>query len=263
MSCQFAWQFPLLRTESDSKNFFLSAYNQYNTSTTSYFNPKHKHLISQLEYNFVTSISSSPGKLLDIGAGAGIFAQIATRNGWNVTAIDPALTIENSKESKNPRFICGSLADLDQTDIFDVITLWDVIEHSTDPLALLQEAYAHLRTGGWLIVETGNYKSADRVNGGLGHWMYQLDHRWYFSPESAGNLLTSIGMTNCTICPTVLRPDWYGNPEFPGPSRFHLIEDILKEPLRSIQLIQRHTNLRKASKWKYAGLGIFAIAAKK
>lgn len=262
-SCHFAWQFPLHRTESDSRSFFLSAYKEKNVSATNYFQPEHKKKISQLELGFVTSLSCSPGKLLDIGAGAGIFAQVAAHDGWTVTAIDPALTIEDKEPSTNPRFICGSLADLDQEDMYDVITLWDVIEHSADPLALVQEAYAHLNSGGWLVVETGNYKSADRVGGGLAHWIYQLDHRWYFSPESVGNLLTSIGMTSCTICPSVLRPDLQGDSEFAGPSRLHLIRNIVKDPLRSIQLVQRHMNLLKASKWKNAGLWIFAIAAQK
>ena len=54
---------------------------------------------------------------------------------------------------------CWPISTADAT--YDIVTLWDVIEHVEDPLGLLISAMAHLRPGGWLVVETGNYQSAD------------------------------------------------------------------------------------------------------
>ena len=231
-NCFFAWQYPLGRTEEDSVQYFEDAYDDGGQTKSDYFNENKKRDIAKLEFDFVATLPAENRKLLDIGAGAGIFAEVAAENDWSVTAVDPAIDIDRLKNNPNIRAIKGTTAQMPKGELFDVITLWDVVEHAMNPTELIYDANKYLREDGWIVLETGNYKSADRVSGGMSHWMYQLDHRWYFSPESLERLLTDAGFSNFIFSDKVLRPDWNSSVAYAGPSRTHLLKSIVKAPLQ-------------------------------
>lgn len=262
-NCQFAWQYPRGRTSLESADWFEKAYADKNYARSDYFDEKRKREISQLEMGFVASLQPKGRMLLDIGAGAGIFAEVAAENGWSVTAVDPAINEDRFNESESIKVIKGSIEDILETDLFDVITLWDVIEHADKPVELIKNAKKYLRKNGWIIIETGNYKSADRIMKGESHWIYQLDHRWYFSPSSMEKLLSDCGFENITLSNTVLRPGWNGSVSYSGPSSVQLLKSILRNPFNLFKQISRYLMLLKAKRWAHSGIGIFAIAARK
>ena len=202
-------------------------------------------------------------KLLDIGAGAGIFAELAAKNNWFVTAVDNAIDIDRFKNNHMVRAIKGKVEQLTKGELFDIVTLWDVIEHSTNPVELIHCAKQYIKNGGWIVIESGNYKSADRLAGGISHWIYQLDHRWYFSPESIELLLKSSGFSGFKFSDKVLRPDWNGSVNYKGPSSLHVLKSIIKDPLHLTRNLSQYYHLTKAKKWDYSSMGIFTIAARK
>ena len=75
-----------------------------------------------------------------------------------------------------------------------------------------------LRDGAQLVIETGYYNSAERVLGGSSHWIYALDHRWHFSPESLKLLLIDAGFSEFIFPEKVLRPNWNGIANYSSPS---------------------------------------------
>ena len=261
-NCHFAWQFPRGRTVFESSAWFEKSYEDKNHAQSDYFNENRKREISRLEVEFLFSLKTSGQSLLDLGAGAGIFAEVAAENGWTVTAVDPAIDERRFKNSSSINFINGSIDNVPRGKLFDVITLWDVIEHVDNPVELITRTKPYLEKGGLLIIETGNYKSADRVSVGVGHWIYQLDHRWYFSPSSIVKLLLDCGFENIRICDKVLRPGWNGSASYAGPSRTHLIKSIAKNPFSLVMEVSKHKMLVKAKSWEHAGIGIFAVAAR-
>jgi len=261
--CVFAWQYPVGRSEQQSIAFFKAAYADGGETQSSYFNPNRKREIAILEYKFLEELPVDKGELLDIGSGAGLFAQVADENGWSVTALDPALDEQLLKNSPRIRAIKGTIDSLPNEKLFDVITLWDVIEHVADPVELVSVVKSRLKKGGWLIVETGNYKSVERINEGINHWIYQLDHKWYFSPDSMGSLLSRLGFSDLTFSKTVLRPSWESKPGYDGPSKIDFIKLIIKRPWRFFSLISKYRYLAKAKNWEMPGLSIFAVAARK
>lgn len=261
--CCFAWQYPLGRTEQESAEHFEFNYKDKGNRVSDYFDPKKKRKISSLEFGFLSQLPVAERSLLDIGAGAGIFAEVAAENGWLVTAIDPALDVERLVGSRNITAIRGTTETLSDHELFDVITMWDVIEHVTNPVETLSNASAHLKDGGWLVIETGNYKSADRLAGGKRHWMYQLDHRWYFSPESMTHILLQLGFSEIVHSQKALRPGWAGSADYDGPSRAYLLKSVAKDPLNAPLHISTFCELRKARSWAAAGIGIFALAGQK
>ncbi len=261
--CSFAWQFPVQRSPAQSVQFFEAAYADKGRTQPFYFNPDWKREIAQLQFEFLYSLPGNTHTLLEIGAGAGFFAELAAANGCYVTAVDPALAKKEMKDDPLLTKIKGSLEQIPVGELFDCIALWDVIEHAENPLQLISKARQHLKTGGWMIIETGNFKSGDRLLGGLSHWIYQLEHRWYFSPESVQQILSETGFTEFVLCDTVLRPSWNGNADHSDSSWNHLLQSLSKDQQNNSAPLPCPPSLPKGKRWDKSGLNIFTIAARK
>lgn len=106
---------------------------------------------------------------LDIGCGGGIFAESAARlpSTRRVTAIDPTpevLAIARAHARKDPGL--RSKLEYRQTSIenlpvpatpeeaYDVVSLFEVIEHIDDPGAFLERVRPFVKPGGWLVMST-------------------------------------------------------------------------------------------------------------
>jgi len=262
-SCNFAWQYPFGRNNEQSIQFFKESYSDAGKTTAAYFDPERKRKIAKLEFDFVTQLPTKGKTLLDIGAGAGFFAEIAADNGWSVTAVDPALDVNRICLNKNINPIRGTIQNIPKGELFDVVTLWDVIEHSINPAELLANAMQYIREGGWLVIETGNFKSVERVKHGIKHWIYQLDHRWYFSPGSFEWLAKILGFTEFIFLEKVLRPEWQGKKNYSGsPLRF-LLKSIILQPLQLPLHLPKYRELHKAKSWEMPGICIFTVASRK
>ena len=102
------------------------------------------------------------GKILDVGCGVGTFLDIAKKNGWEVYGTEISeCGCRYAQENFNLDAFHGELKEANFSDnLFDVVTLWHVIEHLTNPLKTLREVRRILKKDGLLVVATpniGNY----------------------------------------------------------------------------------------------------------
>lgn len=144
----------------------------------------------------VGALCSPPGRLLDFGAGAGGFVEEATsRAGWD------AIGVERSEAARANAAERGVtlLADLPPRGGFDVVTLWDVVEHLRDPVAVVTDLARLLRPGGVMFFETGNWDSWRRQVAGDRWGLFLFDHHFYFSPSSLERLLAPAGLTGWRV----------------------------------------------------------------
>jgi 2-polyprenyl-3-methyl-5-hydroxy-6-metoxy-1,4-benzoquinol methylase len=149
-----------------------------------------KHLAALEEYTGPANGRS----LLDVGAYIGVFVEIARAHGWQAEGIEPsAWAVENARERNIPVHQ-GTQEHLIQADSrFDVITMWDVIEHVTDPARELGMAYQLLNPGGWLAVHTMDIDSlAARALGRRWPWLMDM-HLYYFSQKTLASMLKLSG----------------------------------------------------------------------
>ena len=133
-------------------------------------------------------------RLLDIGAYVGVFVEIAQAAGWQAVGVEPSHWAVTEARKRGLAMLEGTLASaaLPEAD-FDVVTMWDVIEHLTDPLAELQQAYWVLKPGGWLVVHTMDIDSAlARLMGRRWPWLMEM-HLYYFSRRTLRQLLKQAG----------------------------------------------------------------------
>lgn len=259
--CVFAWQFPVSHLEEESTRFFEAAYAAAVSEPTSYFNPARREAVASIQAALLATVDCAGRTLLDLGGGNGYFARAATTLGWKVTLVDPSLNPTEFVGS-GIEAIRGTTSHLTGR-LFDVVTMWDVIEHLPAPGLFLKDSAEFVKPGGTLILETGNYKSAARAEEGTNHWIYQADHRWYFSPESAKALMRAVGLGNIQLYPKVMRPDWSGDPRYAGPSLRQTLIHIASHPLSAAQALSKHVRLSKASTWQAAGLSIFIMYGKR
>jgi SAM-dependent methyltransferase len=138
------------------------------------------------------------GDLLDIGCGSGDFCrEMSRRDGWRAKGVEINRRAASfAREQLGLDVFCGQVEDARFPDhSFDIVTMWDVLEHVRDPLRTLQEIERILRPGGSVICSTPHAGSLDaRLFGRF--WIgYDFPrHLYVFSPDTLGALLTKAGL---------------------------------------------------------------------
>jgi ubiquinone/menaquinone biosynthesis C-methylase UbiE len=133
-------------------------------------------------------------RLLDVGCYTGIFIEIANTAGWDALGVDPSAWAVNEARKTGLKVVEGTLSTVPFPDEhFDVITMWDVIEHLGDPAGELARAHQLLRPGGTLVVHTMDLDSLfARTMGGRWPWLMEM-HLFYFTRQTLRNMVESAG----------------------------------------------------------------------
>jgi 2-polyprenyl-3-methyl-5-hydroxy-6-metoxy-1,4-benzoquinol methylase len=116
--------------------------------------------------------SRRPGaRVLDVGCAQGEFAETATALGLNVTGIDvnPAAIDRARQRVPQARFHCTDLGAGTPPGQWDLVTMFDFIEHVHDPVETLCAAAKVLSPSGQVLISTPRA-------GSLGH---RLTGRWW------------------------------------------------------------------------------------
>lgn len=132
--------------------------------------------------------------LLDVGAYIGVFVEIAGTAGWDAYGVEPSSWAVEQARARGLRVYQGTQESPHlEGRCFDVVTLWDVIEHVADPTAELAKSYELLKPGGWLAVHTMNIDSLTaRLLGKNWPWLMDM-HLYYFSEATLSAMLREVG----------------------------------------------------------------------
>ncbi|MBN1135260.1 MAG: class I SAM-dependent methyltransferase [Anaerolineae bacterium] len=133
------------------------------------------------------------GRLLDLGCGSGGFLREMQRlPGWQVQGIELSQEMAAfGREQLGLEVQAGTLEEARlPDDAFDVVTMWDVLEHLPDPLSALREIHRILKSGGVLISSSPNAASLDARL--FGRYWIGLDfprHLYVFSASTLSAML--------------------------------------------------------------------------
>lgn len=145
-----------------------------------------------------------PGRLLDLGCGKGFFLKHVVDAGIECRGIELSDTAADyaTKELKLD-VIQGSIHDRrDDLGKFDCVTMWGVIEHLPDPVAVLRDAAYVLRPGGHIFVKTGIGDDwLDRLLPGVNQWYDPPQHLFVFSSTGLSRCLDEAGFDTAHLDP--------------------------------------------------------------
>lgn len=135
------------------------------------------------------------GSLLEVGCGFGFFLNEARLHGWSVTGVEIA---QDEAAWGRDHFELSIVSVLDDMQLheqqFDVVVLWDVIEHIPDVIPVLKRCYKLIRPGGVLVLKTPNADGL-RMQPAWWSWVYlqfywqliypanPLEHVYHFTPS--------------------------------------------------------------------------------
>jgi 2-polyprenyl-3-methyl-5-hydroxy-6-metoxy-1,4-benzoquinol methylase len=153
--------------------------------------------------SYIEKFAKIRGKVLDVGTAGGSFLSAAKNRGWEVYGCEPNKWLANWG-TKNYGFKISSGTIFEQkykSSFFDLVTLWDVIEHTPDPKKVLKECNRVMKPGSFLVVnypEIGSWLA--RLMGRK--WLFLTSvHLYYFTPKTMSNLLKEAGFEIIIIRP--------------------------------------------------------------
>ncbi|HIH14719.1 MAG: type 12 methyltransferase [archaeon GW2011_AR17] len=149
------------------------------------------------------------GKFMDIGCATGVFLDMAQKEGYDVTGVDvSAFACQYTSENFGIKTLQGKLEDLHVEDkSFDIITMWDVIEHVPDPHAFLKEVNRVLKDDGIIFVLTindsslmgwlaeGIYVSSFKTIPTFTRMIHPIHHNYHFKEKHVQKYLDTNGFS--------------------------------------------------------------------
>ncbi len=137
------------------------------------------------------------GTVFEAGFAAGFFLSVMRDAGWRTYGVElnPAM-VEHARDTLGLVNVAhGRIEDWDGRDApYDLVTLWDVLEHVGDPVGLLERVREWLAPDGRLVIETQDVKSLTaRLLGKRWHHYKHGEHLFHFSPRTLERLLARAG----------------------------------------------------------------------
>jgi len=150
-----------------------------------------RHLAQMARYN------PNRGSLLEVGCAYGFFIDEGKRYFENVAGIDICETpTAYARETLGLNVECGEFQAVDfGSRRFDVVCLWDTLEHLRAPDACLKRCVSLLNEDGMVFLTTGDIGSFNaRLRGGRWRQIHPPTHLHYFSKSTITRLLNRLGL---------------------------------------------------------------------
>lgn|SRR3989338_7192531 len=151
----------------------------------------------------IEKYAKNKGRILDVGTAGGSFLGAAKKMGWETYGCEPNKWMAKWGEKRyGIKIKPGTLFDQNYKDnFFNVVTLWDVIEHTPDPLEVLKECNRILKKDGIMVVNYPDIGSwIARIMGRK--WLFLTSvHLYYFTPRTIKLMLNKAGFEVLTIKP--------------------------------------------------------------
>jgi 2-polyprenyl-3-methyl-5-hydroxy-6-metoxy-1,4-benzoquinol methylase len=141
-------------------------------------------------------------RLLDVGCHIGVFVQIAGRHGWDAWGVEPSQWAAAQARQAGLNVLEGTMETAGfEGDFFDVVTMWDVIEHLENPSTEVRQAFRLLKPGGLLVAHTMDLDSLfARLMGRRWPWLMEM-HLYYFTRKTLTLLMEQAGFQVLGIKP--------------------------------------------------------------
>lgn len=154
------------------------------------------------------------GAWLDAGCGSGLILQAAQKQGhWQLSGVEPVHEMAKyTSEKLGVPVFAGTFEEYSvQDSTFDVITMWDVLEHLAEPIKAIEKVSRTLKPNGVFAFSSPNLSSLDRKIFAASWLGYDLPRHLYLFPDSLiRKVLSENGLTvTSRFCFTGSHGAWY------------------------------------------------------
>jgi len=133
-------------------------------------------------------------KIFDVGAATGYFLDLAKQAGWQTSGVEISEYAAKIASGKGHKIFLGNLENLEIKEKYDVVTMWDVLEHLPDPERCLKSIRDIFNQGGILAINTIDKSSYwARLWGKNWHAILPPEHLFYYSAKNLKILLEASG----------------------------------------------------------------------
>ena len=184
------------------------------------------------------------GKLLDIGCSTGVFISIAN-NYYDVEGLELSEWASKIAINRSLTIHKNTIKDMVESKrLFDIATMWGVIEHLEYPLEEMKNVNRILNMGGLVCIWTGNVDSLYSKIMGQRWWYVLGQHIQLFSRRSMDRLMQNTGFKKeyLGIYPYVISLKYLGI----SLSRYPIVGAIAKNLFRILGLENRTFTLKKS-----------------
>lgn len=152
------------------------------------------------------------GSVLEVGCGPGLMLAAFKRRGWSVLGIERnEIASEIGRNKFGVEIVSTPIENLPGEAQFDLIIMFQVLEHIGDPVTLLKECSKRLAPNGILIINVPNFGSWQARFAGS-KWLH-LDvprHLVHYTPQTLATTLACAGLNLSSVGYASLEHDPYG-----------------------------------------------------
>lgn len=193
-SCGFVFTNPVPESSEIGRYYETEKYFSHNSENKGVFSKIYtgvRNLNLTNKFKIIERYKSS-GKLLDIGCGTGEFLNYGLKKNWKVKGIEPNLNAQEFAKTKYGIDVVNeSELNIFNNNLFDVVTMWHVLEHVFDLNERMQTIFKILKKDGIAIIALPMIDSPDSIK--FGKYWAGLDvprHLHHFSSSSFEKLAT-------------------------------------------------------------------------
>jgi len=171
----------------------------YKNSTFDYSNELHGLSNSYKKIVSKTCKKPSGKTLIEIGGGNGFFLEEALQMGFkSVIEVEPSINAYNSaKPNLKKYFIVDMLKpELIEDEIADIVVIFHVLDHLTDPTEVLGLIYKMLKPGGSICIAVHNVNSISAKVLRNKSPIFDVEHTYLYSKKTIHKLLIDSGFKN-------------------------------------------------------------------
>lgn len=150
------------------------------------------HYLDKLE-----SFSVSKGSLLEIGCGNGFFLEEAQARGYqDVRGVEPSSSaVDQASPTIRNQIVCDMMRPgLFAKETFDVVCMFQVFDHISNPSALLHECVSALKSGGLVLILNHNIESLSSLILRERSPIIDIEHTYLYSPDTLAKIVEKAGL---------------------------------------------------------------------
>ena len=164
-TCGYRFTSPRPKEKFIGKYYQSKNYISHNATKKGLIN-KIYHIVRKYQFykknQLIEKYSKTDGKkILDVGCGTGDFLSYMRHKKWEIDGIEKDEGAKKIAIEKNNIKISSNLLSLKGKNMFDVVTMWHVLEHVYDIQAYIENIYKILKEGGVIIIAVPNCNSYD------------------------------------------------------------------------------------------------------